>query len=201
MNIATETRILIEAALAGDPDLASLAVAGSSPETLSVHVAPGVPTKSIGGSSYSPEPPFCRETLAELVVRMQRRRWQRAAPLTPLAMPPEDRDVRALHEKHPRATVSFECGPGWTDLFDAVFSWLHEIAADHDWSPSQIKEKYGTLRLYWYGDLPPLGAEIIEAAEHISGHLCEVCGAPGRLQSQHGWWTTRCRDHENWSAS
>ncbi|MBU1334477.1 MAG: hypothetical protein KJ944_11745 [Alphaproteobacteria bacterium] len=197
MNIATETRILIEAALAGDPDLASLAVAGSSPETLSVRVAPGVPAKSIGGSSYSPEPPFCRETLAELVVRMQHLRWQRAAPLTPLAMPPEDRDMRALHEKHLRATVGFECGPGWADLFDAVFSWLHEIAADHDWSPSQIKEKYGTLRLYWYGDLPPLGAEIIEAAEHISSHLCEVCGAPGRLQSQHGWWTTRCRDHES----
>lgn len=81
MNIATETCTLIEAALTGDPDLASLAVAESSPETLSARVIPGVPAKSIGGSSYSPEPPFRRETLAELVVRMQRLRWQRAAPL------------------------------------------------------------------------------------------------------------------------
>jgi hypothetical protein len=52
------------------------------------------------------------------------------------------------------------------------------------------------LRFYWYGDLPDLGDEIIEAAEHVSGHLCEVCGALGALQSDHGWWSTRCREHQ-----
>lgn len=201
MTIATETRTLIEAALAGDPALASLAVAGSSPETLSVHVAPGVPAKSIGDTSYSPEPPFRRETVAELVMRMQRPRWQRVVAITRILLPPEEDDLQALRTRHARAVVPFECWPGWTDLFEAVFTWLGEIAPDHEWSPSQIKEKYGTLRFYWYGDLPDLGAEIIEAAEHISGHLCEVCGAPGRLQSQHGWWTTHCPEHKHWSPS
>ena len=132
---------------------------------------------------------------------MQRRRWQRAAPLTPLAMPPEEEDLQALHEKHPRATVGFECLPGWTDLFDATFTWLHEIAPGTDWSPSQIKEKYGTLRFYWYGDLPDLGGEIIDAAEHVSGHICDVCGAPGVLSSDGGWWSTRCREHRDWCPS
>lgn len=195
MTIVIETRINIEAALAGDPALASLTIAGTSPETLAVHIAPGIPAKSIGGSSYSPAPPFQRETLVELIARMQRLRWQRAAPFTPLGMPPEERDLQALHQKHRKATVGFECGPGWTDLFDATFTWLHEIASNRDWAPSQIKEKFGGLRFYWYGDLPDLGDEIIAAAEPVSGHICEVCGAPGLLHSDGGWWSTRCRDH------
>lgn len=201
MTIVTETRALIEATLQDDPALASLAVTGVSPETLAAYIAPGVPARMIGRSSYSPAPPFHRETLVELVVRMQRPRWQRAGPLTPLAMPPEERDLQALHERHARAAVGFECGPGWTDLLDAVFGWLHEIAPDRDWSPSQIKEKYGDLRFYWFGDLPDPGDQIIEAAELVSGHVCEVCGAPGQLESDGGWWSTRCRDHRDRSAS
>lgn len=124
MTIATETRILIEAALAGDPTLASLAVAGTSPETLSVTIAHGVLAKSIGGCSYSPQPPFTRETITELITRAQRLRWQRTAPFVPAAMPPEERDLQALRNRHVRASIGFECGPGWTDLLDAVFSWL-----------------------------------------------------------------------------
>lgn len=195
MTIAIETRIVIEATLVGDPALASLAIAGSSPQTLTAHIAPGLPAKSIGGSTYSPEPPFQRETLVELILRMQRLRWLRAAPFTPLGMPPEERDLQALRNKHGKAVMGFECGPGWTDLLDAAFIWLNEIAPGRDWSPSQIKEKFGSLRFYWWGDLPDLGDEIICAAEHAFGHICEVCGASGALQSDHGWWSTRCKEH------
>lgn len=195
MSIVMETRFLIEAALAGDPALASLAVTGSTPETLSADIAPGVPARWIGGCSYSPHPPFSRETITELIARTQRLRWRRTAPFVPAAMPPEDNILQALHKRHVRAVVGFECGPGWADLLDAVFSWLHEIAADREWSPSQIKEKYGSLRFYWHGDLPGLGDEIISAAEHLSAHLCEVCGSPGVLHSEYGWWSTRCKEH------
>jgi hypothetical protein len=78
---------------------------------------------------------------------------------------------------------------------------LHDVAPDRDWSPSQIKEKYGTLRFYWFGDLPKLSDQIIDAAELVSGHVCEACGAPGLLRSDGGWWSTRCRDHSDRSAS
>jgi len=196
VTIVTETRTLISAALEGDPALASLTVTGSTPDTLCVTIAPGVPAKAIGGSTYSPDPPFHRETLVDLVLRMQRQRWRRVDAITRMLQPPEEEDLQALQGKHPRAAVSFECWPGWTDLLDATFSWLHEIAPDNEWAPSQIKEKYGSLRFYWHGDLPALGDAIIGTAEHLSGHLCEICGAPGRLR-QHGWWSTRCPEHKN----
>jgi len=195
MTIATETRTLIEATLDGDPELAKLTVAGSSPDVLAVHITPGMPNNAIGGTTYHRTPPFRRETIIELVVRMQRLRWRRAAPLTPLAMPPVEADLQALHQKHKRATVGFECLPGWTDLLDAAFTWLDEIASDRQWAPDQIKEKYGTLRFYWHGDLPDLGDAIISAAEHLSGHVCEACGAPGSEQSANGWRSTTCPDH------
>lgn len=196
MNITAETKALVRVALDGDPALASLAVTGSSSGTLSAHVEPGMPARTIGGSTYSPAPPFRRETLAELVVRMQRLRWQRVDPVTRMLDPPQDKDLLALRAGHARATVPFECSAGWTDLLAAVFTWLEEVAPHHEWSPSQIKEKYGTLRFYWHGDLPEHGDEIIEAAEHVSGHVCEVCGAPGTLRDQQGWWTTRCHEHK-----
>lgn len=196
MTIAAETRNLIEAALDGDPALATLAVVGASPATLVGRIAPGIPASTIGGSTYYLQPPFGRETLVELTVRVQRLRWQRAAPLTPLALPPAEADLLALHQKHKRATVGFECLPGWTDLLDAVFTWLDEIASDRNWALDQIKEKYGTLRFYWHGDLPELGDAIISAAEHLSGHVCEACGAPGSQQSWNGWWNTHCPDHK-----
>lgn len=195
MSIAAETKGLIEACLAGDPALASLAVVGASPDTLTAHIALGRPLNAIGGSSFSPHPPFQRETLVELVVRMQRVRWNRSATFNPRGWPPEDRDLQALHRKHEKAMVGFECGPGWTDLLDATFSRLHEIAPTRDWAPTQIKEKFGTLRFYWYGDLPDLGDEIISAAEHVSGHICEVCGAQGLVHKDIGWWSVRCREH------
>ncbi len=197
MTIVAETRTLIQAALDGDPALSSLKAAGGAPDTLKALIVPGVPMNEIGGVMYSPEPPFRRETLVALIVHMQVLRWQRAAPWTPLAAPPNDVDLQGLHDRHVKATVGFACWPGWTDLLDATFTWLTEIAPDTDWAPDQIKEKYATLR-FWHGHLPPLGSEIIDAAEDLSGHICEICGAPGALQNQRGWWSTRCSDHKHW---
>lgn len=195
MTIVTETRTVILAALEGDPELASLTITGTAPDTLKARIATGLPVSEIGGTTYHPNPPFRRDTLVALIVHMQHLRWKRAMPLTPLAMPPDEADLQALHAK---ATAGFECWPGWTDLLDATFARLHEIAPDSPWAPDQIKEKHATLRFYWHGDLPELGAEIIDAAEHVSGHIGEICGAPGRLQSHQGWWSTRCPDHKHW---
>jgi hypothetical protein len=63
---------------------------------------------------------------------------------------------------------------------------------------TQVKEKYGCLRVYWEGSLVPETAarveEAIDLAEARSATTCEICGEPGALRAG-GWLTTRCDAH------
>lgn len=86
----------------------------------------------------------------------------------------------------------FECEAGWYDLLDALSGVLTEHAdACGRGSPkvTQVKEKYGTLRYYvWATDEFDDGS--IAMAEELSGRICEVSGAPGRLHRRGGWYRT-----------
>lgn len=93
-----------------------------------------------------------------------------------------------------------ECGPGWHDLLDKMCVRIRAaIQADSGtfWF-IQIKEKYGTARIYWDGTLfPEASAKVEEAialAKARSACTCEICGEPGRLYGG-GWLTTRCAAH------
>lgn len=84
-----------------------------------------------------------------------------------------------------------EIGDGWSDLMITTAGWIAEIGPEPGWRFSQIKEKYGTLRLY---DAFEAVEDICDAAELLSGHMCEKCGAPGRERSG-GWISTLCDEH------
>jgi hypothetical protein len=118
---------------------------------------------------------------------------------------------KVLCEKYPRifknkdASImdscmawGFECEDGWFDIIDIL---CHEIQTYVDWKSrtfsdeekesfqvvaQQVKEKFGTLRFYYYG-----GDEVIEGmvrmAESMSHRICEGCGCPGDERS--GRWT------------
>jgi hypothetical protein len=93
----------------------------------------------------------------------------------------------------------FECGPGWRDI---LFNFLEDMEIlikdkyniEDDLFPSiiQIKEKYGTLRIYpnFYPDELD---DMIEDVELKSSKICEVCGNPGRLIPDK-WMRVRCKD-------
>lgn len=92
-----------------------------------------------------------------------------------------------------------ECGPGWHDLLGRLCGRIRTaIRKGGTFKFSQIKEKYGTLRVYWDGRLSPEATiqveEAIALAEARSATCCEVCGEPGRLHGD-GWLTTRCATH------
>lgn len=58
---------------------------------------------------------------------------------------------------------------------------------------SQVKEKFGTLRFYYYGgDSYCRGVESM--ADSMSAVTCEECGSPGKLLTQ-GWHRTLCETH------
>jgi hypothetical protein len=58
---------------------------------------------------------------------------------------------------------------------------------------TQIKEKYGSLRIYT-SKMNEYYEGMIEMAEDMSEHICEKCGDKGRLYSIH-WHKTLCDKH------
>jgi hypothetical protein len=58
----------------------------------------------------------------------------------------------------------------------------------------QVKEKFGTLCFY-VSRASDKEYEIIHFVEYMSGFVCEVCGAPGRLFTR-GWYSTKCEAHK-----
>jgi hypothetical protein len=57
----------------------------------------------------------------------------------------------------------------------------------------QIKEKFGTLRVY-VDNLTPYVDGVIDMAEAMSEVTCEKCGKPGETYTI-GWHKTLCLDH------
>jgi hypothetical protein len=58
---------------------------------------------------------------------------------------------------------------------------------------AQIKEKFGTLRLYM-DNCKPFDSGVIQMAEEMSAHICEVCGCAGETFTV-GWHKTLCNKH------
>ena len=56
----------------------------------------------------------------------------------------------------------------------------------------QVKEKFGTLRFYFYGSRE--FDSLVEMAEELSATTCEECGAYGSLR-EGGWLRTLCDKH------
>lgn len=97
--------------------------------------------------------------------------------------------------------------PGWAPLVRQLVSDLNEVWGEGNWRIAQVKEKFGTLRFYWYGDERSgdddydakyaRATELVDAAERRSAQLCEVCGATawGPQASSSGWLYTLCPAH------
>lgn len=97
-----------------------------------------------------------------------------------------------------------ECSDGWYQLiYQACLAIAghkqHVASSRYDQAHkdnvaafrwSQIKEKYGTLRLYHYGGDSFISG-VIALASQLSAVTCEVCGMPGRTRGT-GWVRTLC---------
>lgn len=96
-----------------------------------------------------------------------------------------------------RLMAPVECGPGWTDLLEALNELL-DVEAGPDFRFTQVKEKWGALRCYWTGD-DPSGRidQLVEAAEEISQGMCETCGANAAMRQTRpgGYIYAACDEH------
>ena len=93
---------------------------------------------------------------------------------------------------------------GWRDLVETAIGRIASAVAA---APAgslkigQIKEKFGTLRLYLdtHKALPEATSAVIDEAislaEARSACTCEQCGQPGRLYDKGGYVFTACDQH------
>lgn len=90
----------------------------------------------------------------------------------------------------------FECGDGWFELLRDLFAELNAIPDIGRISITQVKQKYGELRVYTSGEaVPGVDAAIQKAAERAL-ITCEKCGKEGRpVVNERGWHRVTCDGH------
>lgn len=82
---------------------------------------------------------------------------------------------------------------GWYDLLDDLLSDLKKI--DPNLKVTQIKEKFGLLRVYCRGTTKE-AFDRIQEAEDQSAKICERCGSTENVEHKapNNWWRTLCED-------
>ena len=116
-----------------------------------------------------------------------------------------------LIEAHPRVFLSPtgrpedprgapSCEEGWRDLLERACVRIEAALVEGGaFRVLQIKEKFGTLRFYWSGDMSDAAKARVEEAIALatarSACTCEICGAEGRLRNRGGWFATACAEH------
>ena len=93
--------------------------------------------------------------------------------------------------------MPWECGKGWWSLIEKAAAAIDSYNAAHPDSlveVSQIKQKFGGLRIYHY-NAPEDIRQLIDKAIEASWHTCERCGATeGVTTNLEGYRLTLCPD-------
>jgi hypothetical protein len=100
----------------------------------------------------------------------------------------------SLAAKHPDFFVFPECGEGWHDIISEVCRIAETRIKNRDIAEfkfTQIKEKFGGLRMYFDGGDDYI-AGAVRMAESVSFRTCEITGKPGVLCKKGGWLRTLC---------
>jgi hypothetical protein len=96
--------------------------------------------------------------------------------------------------------MSFGCehDDGWFNIIRSlcreIDAHLKHIKEPFDYEFTQIKEKFGTLRVYDNGHDDHVYG-IISMAEAMSAVTCEITGRPGRLCRSGMWYKTLCDEY------
>ena len=126
--------------------------------------------------------------------------------------------VQRFVEGFPECSLAkwgLEIGEGWLPIVDELLTKLETYCADHRMAlprVGQIKEKFGTLRVYWCRNVegrPHISAEheaavnaLIAQATDLALRICECCGrevaqeleGPDGHEGGYAWKRCRCPD-------
>lgn len=91
----------------------------------------------------------------------------------------------------------YECGDGWLPLIEQAKTIIDKYNLTHPSNEplkfTQIKEKWGGLRLYLNYYIPEISNKI-HKIENKSFEFCEHCGNSQNIKTEntHGWTMTLC---------
>ena len=88
-----------------------------------------------------------------------------------------------------------ECGDGWYSLIDELCFNIDRVLTGNPklrFCVTQIKEKFGGLRFYYYGGDDEI-TKLVSNAEDKSFKICEDCGKKGKKVEVRGWLRTQCK--------
>ena len=125
----------------------------------------------------------------------------------------KDPELQELSERFPRLfrgaqpAVLSHVPVGWSGIVGTLFTGIDELLNDDQakcFCVKQVKEKFGTLRLYASFDRidaegvnpnPTALRSLVHAAVAASEVTCYVCGAPGEMRNLGAWASVRCDAH------
>jgi hypothetical protein len=87
-----------------------------------------------------------------------------------------------------------ECGDGWYAIIENACEAIAKRCEEQEingFAFVQIKEKFGTLRMYANGEDEYI-SEVIARAESQSGETCERCSDAGTRNTEGYWISTLC---------
>lgn len=103
-----------------------------------------------------------------------------------------------LNKMFPDLSFCACCGSGWNKILIPILECISKHNKNNPDSLiyiDDIKEKFGSLRVYISGDISEELDEMVAAAENKSALTCETCGEPGNTHSIRGWLSTYCLTH------
>lgn len=89
-----------------------------------------------------------------------------------------------------------ECDDGWYGIIRGLCHAIHQHRKHNEieFEFTQVKEKFGGLRVYYFGGDAFVDG-VIRMAEEMAYKTCEVCGNPGTLCNAGTWLKTLCDSH------
>ena len=85
---------------------------------------------------------------------------------------------------------------GWFPILESVCDLIEnhiEQKQEVQFEFTQIKEKFGSMRLYYIGGDDFVDG-VISMAESMSHDICELCGKPGKINKEGYWLSCRCEE-------
>lgn len=98
---------------------------------------------------------------------------------------------------HPLMAKAWEVSvePGWLGIVEDMLAEIAALPKKRRVAFSQVKEKFGGLRIYTVDTRSAEAMIVVSRAEAKAARSCQLCGAKGHIRNVRGWSMCLCEGH------